>query len=585
MDASGRFLFPGGREAWGKPSETDDEILLRRAPLEALAAVAQMERRRGASVGRPAAELLAQHFAEWRNLFGYFESLPALEERAFRALEDFAARAARVPAPQRNVLLGEWHSLVQLIVLGSRAGSLSAGQAEQAFRQACSALRPPNPSASALAAVRALAGGAAGLDEALAGRLLRLNGARNEAFEELKRLQNVPRLAALEPEPDAAATLNALSGAVYAAMLEPGSLLVAEDRQLLRKHRFVTGDGPAALFPESSLWVSNADSGSRFEGGFASFEEAAQPLRRRTVGTRHPDAGPPGAAQPPASAPLQQAPGETGTAPAGGGLVFKARGRVVEVYATVTDNRGRYVDNLDAGQFTVLEEGEARPVFAFEGYMAGVSVALVFDTTGSMQATLPRLKSAALQLLDDLRPVDSVAVYAFNDTVTAVLPFTEDKEAAKRAILKLHAGGSTALYEALVSVNRDLALRPGKKVIVVFTDGADNASMLPQNLAIASARERGIPIHTIAQGAALLHPELVAGLDHISRSTGGTSFLARSLNDISEVFEKISQDLLHGYLVAFQPSPGESGAWRKIEIVLTGSKGLQVRAREGYSVE
>jgi Ca-activated chloride channel family protein len=586
IDASGKVLFPGGREAWGTSSETDDEILLRRAPLEALAAVALLEQQRGTPVSRPAAQLLARHYGEWRSLFPYFDKLPGLEEPAFRALEDFAAEAARAPDLQRNLLLGEWHSLVQLIVLGSQAGSLTASQAERAFRQACTALRPPNPSAAALAVVRVIAGGDAGLDESLASRLLRLNGPRREAFEDLKKLQDVPRLGGLELEPDATKTLEALSGAVYAAMLDPGYLLVAEDRQLLRRHRFVTGDSQGALFPESSLTVSNGPSGCNFEGGFASFQEAAQPLGSRTVGTRLLEAHQTAALPAQASGPLQEASGGTETAPAAGGdLVFQARGRVVEVYATVTDNRGRYVDNLNAGQFTILEESEARPVSAFESYMAGVSVALVFDTTGSMESTLPRLKSAALQLLDELRPVDSAAVYTFNDTVTALLPFTEDKEAAKRAILKLHAYGVTALYEALVRVNHDLAARPGKKVIVVFTDGADNASMVSSDLAIERAKERGIPIYTIAQGEALSHPELVAELNHISRSTGGTPFLIRSMSDMAEVFAKISQDLKHGYLVVFRPSPGENRVWRKIEVVLSGSKGLQVRAREGYYVE
>jgi VWFA-related protein len=257
----------------------------------------------------------------------------------------------------------------------------------------------------------------------------------------------------------------------------------------------------------------------------------------------------------------------------------------VEVYATVTDNHGRYVDDLKSSQFAVLEEGQPKPVFAFENHTAGVSVALVFDTTGSMVDALPPLKTAALQLVDDLRPTDSVAVYCFNDTVTELQPFTADKDAAKRAILKTHATGITALYDALVRVNHDLAERGGKKVIIVFTDGSDNASMLTDDAAIERAKARGIPIYTIAEGEALGHPDLIAELSNMSRSTGGTPFLIRKLSDIGTVFDKVSQDLMHGYLVAFQPAPGDNHDWRKIEVVLNGPKGLQVRAREGFYVE
>jgi Ca-activated chloride channel family protein len=257
----------------------------------------------------------------------------------------------------------------------------------------------------------------------------------------------------------------------------------------------------------------------------------------------------------------------------------------VEVYATVTDSRGRYVDDLKASQFAVLEEGREKPVFAFENHTAGVSVALLFDTTGSMVSALPPLKNAAMRLVDDLRPTDFVAVYSFADTVTELQPFTSDKQAAKRAILKTHARGPTALYDALVRVNRDLSGRAGKKVIVVFTDGGDNDSMLTADTAIERAKARGIPIYTIAEGEAIGHPQLISELSNMAQSTGATPFRIRQLSDIGEVFEKVSQDLMHGYLIAFQPTPGDNQVWRKIEVVLSGPKGLHVRARQGYYVE
>lgn len=265
--------------------------------------------------------------------------------------------------------------------------------------------------------------------------------------------------------------------------------------------------------------------------------------------------------------------------------VFKADGRIVEVYTTVTDSRGRYVDDLDAGQFSVLEQGNSKPVLAFENHNAPVSVALLFDTTGSMANTLPLLKAAALQLVDDLRPADSVAVYTFNESVNENQPLTTDKDAARRAIFKTHAAGNTALYDALVRVNRDLTSRGGKKFIIVFTDGSDNASMLTSAVSVERARSRGIPIYTIVEGEALEHRQLIGELARISQATGGSQFLIHRLSDIAPVFEKVSQDLMHGYLVAFQPSQGNNHEWRKIEVVLGRTKGLQIRAREGFYVE
>jgi len=586
IDASGKMALPGGREGWTAGSESDDEILLHHAPLEALAAVAGLEAKRGAPVTSATAQLLAQRYNQWRSLFPYFENLPSLEAPEFRALAGFADDVAKAPTARRNLLLGEWHSLVKLIVLGVQAGSLNGSQAAQAFRQACEAMRSPNPSAGAIETVRAMAGDAAGLDEALAGQMLRLHGARREAFENVKKLQGVPRLGVPGEPPDDAKTLAALSGAVYAALLDPAYLLVAEDPHLLNKHSFILAGGPeTALFAPSALSVSNSPPGSHFEGGFASFQEAARPLRARTVDALQPEpagtAAPGGPETAPAAGPAQP----ESTPPPANDLVFRAGGRIVEVYVTVTDSRGRYVDDLKASQFAVLEEGREKPVFAFENHTAGVSVALLFDTTGSMVSALPPLKNAAMRLVDDLRPTDFVAVYSFADTVTELQPFTSDKQAAKRAILKTHARGATALYDALVRVNRDLSGRAGKKVIVVFTDGGDNDSMLTADTAIERAKARGIPIYTIAEGEAIGHPQLISELSNMAQSTGATPFRIRQLSDIGEVFEKVSQDLMHGYLIAFQPTPGDNQVWRKIEVVLSGPKGLHVRARQGYYVE
>ena len=581
FDDAGKLTLPGGHRAWTAGPEIDEEALLRLPSPRALAAEIRLERKRGAPLDEASAALLAQHYDEWQYLFPYFERLPGLGAAEFQALADFASDAAKLPVDRQFVLAGDWHSLLELVVLAGEAGSLDSGGAARAFREVAEALRSANPSAKALEALRAMCG-AADLDEALPARLLRLSGARRDSYERVKSLQNVPSFRSLGDSPDALKSLAALSGAVYAALLEPEYLLVAEDAQLLAKHNFMPagGDRRAAFFADSSLNISNSPPGSSLAGGFARFKEMIRALDQRKVKAN--SAQESGMETAPAQEPAQ--PGslaETGPRPPAEAL-FRANARIVEVYATVTDSRGRYVDDLNAGQFTILEGGQPKPVFAFENHTSSVSVALLFDTTSSMGTALPPLKSAALQLLDELRPADSVAVYSFNSRVTELQPFTTDKGTAKRAVLRTHAAGTTALYDALLQVNHDMAGRAGKKVIIVFTDGDDNASMLTADAAILRAKARGIPIYTIAEGEALVHQELVAQLANISHSTGGTPFQIRKLSDIGTVFQKVSDDLMHGYLLAFQPSAGEDRAWRKIEVVLANGKGRQVRAREGY---
>jgi Ca-activated chloride channel family protein len=390
-------------------------------------------------------------------------------------------------------------------------------------------------------------------------------------------LQNVPHLDAALSAADPAKTVAALSGFVYAASLDPDALLINEDPRVLSRHQFFAAETPAkrAVFSSSSLMGRNQAPGSYIRGGFANFEQIAHGLAR--AGGTVLRSLSPGPAEPVAPATSTTQIPDTSSAEA----VFRVDGRLVEVWATVTDSRGRYMDDLTAEQFNVLEQQRKQQVVSFESRLTPVSVALLLDTTGSMQAALPALKNAAIKLMGDLRPGDSVAVYSFNNSVTELQPFTTDMAAAKRAVLHTQALGDTALYDALARVSRDLAGRPGKKVIVVFTDGNDNSSTLTTDIAVMRAKATGVPIYTIAQGEALQYPAFVKQLAEVSKATGGESFVIHEPNEIGAVFEKVSEDLTHGYLLTFAPPAAQDHSFHAIEVTLQ-AKGLKPRFREGY---
>jgi len=593
LDDAGHVRFPGGVRAWTASPEAGDETLLDIRNLDALVPVARLEAGRKTPLDESSVKLLAQHFSEWRPLFPYFEKLPGLGSAEFQALAVFSGKLAARPAPERsagrnaerNEVMGEWHSLVELIVLGTGSGALDPARGARAFRHVCTDLAAADHSARALALLREIAGHGEDPDEAVPRDLLRLSGERRADFDRVRELQAVPRL---DSALDSATMLRdtgrpgvlpylALSGLVYAALLHPDQLLVAEDPLLPGKHRFVESAEPGrpCLFCPSELVSLSAGPGSYFRGGFMTLDQVTQNLARGGQPAEKPQpAALSGMALPDTVPDDSPSP-----VPA---TVFHTSARLVEVYATVNDERGRYIDGLNATDFTVLENGKPVPTIAFEARASSLAVALLFDTTGSMLAALPALKNAALKLIGDLRPIDRVAVYSFSDSVHELLPFTTDKTAARRAVLRTRAFGSTALYDALVRVNRDLAARSGKKVIVVFTDGADNSSVLTTQTAIERARKAGTPIYTIAQGEALQTPALLKQLAAVSRSTGGVAFAIHSTAEISPVFDTVSQDLTHGYLLAFQPPTVENNAWRSIEVVLRGAKGRKVRAREGY---
>ena len=173
---------------------------------------------------------------------------------------------------------------------------------------------------------------------------------------------------------------------------------------------------------------------------------------------------------------------------------FQTSARLVEVYATVTDGSGGYVDALDRGEFTVLDNGKPVSVQTFRD-MSGVSVALLLDGSGSMITTLPALKKAALALIGDLRPIDWVAVYSFSTTVSALQPLTTDKDAARQAVqaMAIQERKGTSFYDALLSVSREMTQRSGRKLLVAFTDGGDNMSLSSTKTAIRQARKPRCP--------------------------------------------------------------------------------------------
>jgi VWFA-related protein len=469
-----------------------------------------------------------------------------------------------------------------MIARGTAAGTLDPERSASAFRSICEALKMPAHSAHVLAILHEIAGGSADLDEAVPDRLLRLRGERRAAFDRVKGLQNAPPIGALHGQDDAAKSAAALSGMIYAASLDPEGLLVNEDPHLLKKHRFFPAapkDKQPALFTPSVLNSSSDSAGSYFSGGFTNFEEAARTL---ASGGKFRGPAAPARVIPAESAIGSADPIETGSSPTE--AVFRTNGRLVELYATITDSHGRYAEELTRDRFQILDRGVAQKIVAFESELSESSCVLLLDTTGSMLRALPALKNAALKLIENLRPSDSVAVYSFSESLTELQPFTTDKKAAKRAVLRTHAHGNTALYDALTRVNRDLSGRSGKKAIVVFTDGDDNASTLTSETAIRRAKAAGVPIYTIAQGEALTHPAFLNQLTGISKATGGVSFAIREPREIRSVFERVSQDLTHGYLFAFQPAPAQDHEWHSIEVVVK-SKNVKVRAREGYYPE
>lgn len=287
----------------------------------------------------------------------------------------------------------------------------------------------------------------------------------------------------------------------------------------------------------------------------------------------------------PAQAPEQAAPQER--AP----LTLEVDVDVVSVTAVVFDKSGRLVPGLGPQDVRLLEDGVEQEVSYFreassQGDAAAripLSVALVIDTSGSMggprNQILRFLQQAILSFVYKLEEVDQALVVSFNETVKASSEFTGDSERLERFVDGLQAWGGTSLYDAVHYSLERIEDRPGRKALVVFSDGADTTSALDATTVVDYARAVEATVYAI--GFSGTHGSARGFLSRIARETGGRHFTPDKVGELSKVFSEISQELKNHYLLAYTPKRPADRTWRRIELE-PKRPGLEVRVRKGY---
>jgi Ca-activated chloride channel homolog len=278
---------------------------------------------------------------------------------------------------------------------------------------------------------------------------------------------------------------------------------------------------------------------------------------------------------------------------------FRSAVNLVSVSAVVKDRNGRPVRNLTRGDFTVLENGQPRPIVDFSYADSGpVSFGVLIDQSGSMAVSrnLDAAREVVRHLLAWFDPTgDEVALFAFDRDLTEVQAFTSDASAVVEALPRLQAFGTTALYDAVASTARALETRANqRRVLIVITDGLDTASTLtaPEVSAIASSID--VPVYVVAVMSPINHPEtgiapqrqagepVATNLANLAYWTGGDLLVATTPAETSQAARRLVVDLRHQYLLAFESST-EAG-WHRVA-VRTRQRGLQVRSRTGYIAE
>jgi Ca-activated chloride channel family protein len=296
---------------------------------------------------------------------------------------------------------------------------------------------------------------------------------------------------------------------------------------------------------------------------------------------------------------------------------FRVKVDMVVLSFQITDNKGHYINGLKPKDFRILEDGIQQKMATFgEGdkppaqlnedgslkvptvetqggvvsvdsrpdALTGTNVFVLFDTSNYMYRGFVYASDAIADFIRGLDRADSVAVYTYSRNLTRATSLSRERTEAISGLRKAVAGDDSALYNALLLTLRDAAKVPGRKVVIVFSNGPDNASMVAPDDVRAVAEDEGIPIYVISTAQVNKDPISSNVFKRIATRTGGKSYFAPNWQKQVEAFEAIREDLGNSYTVTYYPQPNPNEGFRKIavDVVSDAGKKYRVQCRPGY---
>jgi VWFA-related protein len=226
-------------------------------------------------------------------------------------------------------------------------------------------------------------------------------------------------------------------------------------------------------------------------------------------------------------------------------------------------------------------------VSSLPAHVTGANVFVLFDTSNYMYRGFVFAQDAITDFVRSLEGANKVAFYSYSRDLSRNSALTSDRSQVLRGVRSTVAGDDAALYNCLLLTVEDAARYTGRKVVVVFSNGPDNASLVPPEDVAELAQSTGTIIYMISTREAQLEPISTAVFERMSKATGGKAYFARSWGDEKKAFAFIQEDLAHLYSLSYYPQPNPSAGWRTITVKLVG-KDLQkyhVRTRAGYRLQ
>ena len=275
---------------------------------------------------------------------------------------------------------------------------------------------------------------------------------------------------------------------------------------------------------------------------------------------------------------------------------FRAAVDLVSLNVTVTEGTGKYVTDLNAADFAVFEDGVKQDVTFFNRTNLPIALALLIDTSASMENKLPTAQEAAIGFAKKLRQQDLAEVVDFDSRVVVLQSFSNSLAELEGAIRKTSAGGSTSLYNAVYIALKDLKKVVAKsseeirrQAIVVLSDGEDTSSLLPFEEVLDLAKRSETAIYSIGLRAgegtgvsAKGFKEAEFVMRQFSQETGGRSFFPNQIADLAGIYGQISDELSSQYTVGYtSKNPKRDGSWRRV-VVRATRPNLTARTKLGY---
>jgi VWFA-related protein len=196
-------------------------------------------------------------------------------------------------------------------------------------------------------------------------------------------------------------------------------------------------------------------------------------------------------------------------------------------------------------------------------------------------------QDAIADFVRSLESADKVAFYSYSRDLSRPAPLTPDRAQVLRGVRATVAGDDAALYNCLLLTIKDAAHYTGRKVVVVFSNGPDNASMVPPEDVAELAQSTGTAIYMISTQQAQLEPISTVVFERMTAATGGKAYFAKNWRDEKKAFASIRDDLRHLYSLSYYPKPNPNLGWRKITVKLASErlKKYHIRTRDGYRLQ